>query len=225
MIDHIGRINAALGLDQHHFEAIRHLMDHPACWIKVSGIDRITRKGPPYADAIPFARTLVSEYTDRLSGATNWPHPNHQGPIPDDDELVRGSLTSHRTNRHGAALMVTNPARLYGFGKTYDAALQRQIAIVTGAGCVGPGWGNGRAIAVRLAEEGATVVACDRDLSRVEETIERAGALGSAIIPQACDVTSSASIAETVETCVARFGKVDVLVNNVGGSAAGGPVD
>ena len=51
-----------------------------------------------------------------------------------------------------------------------------KIAIVTGAGCVGPGWGNGRAIAVRLAEEGATVVACDRDLSRVEETIERAGA-------------------------------------------------
>ena len=100
-----------------------------------------------------------------------------------------------------------------------------KIAIVTGAGCVGPGWGNGRAIAVRLAEEGATVVACDRDLSRVEETIERAGALGSAIIPQACDVTSSASIAETVETCIARFGKVDVLVNNVGGSAAGGPVE
>ena len=38
-----------------------------------------------------------------------------------------------------------------------------KIAVVTGAGCIGPGWGNGRAIAVRLAEEGATVVACDRD--------------------------------------------------------------
>ncbi|MCA0405348.1 MAG: SDR family oxidoreductase [Proteobacteria bacterium] len=100
-----------------------------------------------------------------------------------------------------------------------------KIAIVTGAGCVGPGWGNGRAIAVRLAEEGAMVFACDRDLSRVEETVERAGALGASIVPHACDVTSSASIAELVEACIQRFGKIDVLVNNVGGSAAGGPVE
>lgn len=102
---------------------------------------------------------------------------------------------------------------------------KNRIAIVTGAGCVGTGWGNGRAIAVRLAEEGATVFACDRDLSRVEETVERAGALGSAIIPHACDVTSNDSIASMVAACVERFGRVDVLVNNVGGSAAGGPVE
>ena len=100
-----------------------------------------------------------------------------------------------------------------------------RIAIVTGAGCVGPGWGNGRAIAVRLAEEGAQVWAVDRDLSRVEETIERAGAVAAAIHPFACDVTSSAAIADMVATCAARFGRVDVLVNNVGGSAAGGPVE
>lgn len=100
-----------------------------------------------------------------------------------------------------------------------------RIAIVTGAGCVGPGWGNGRAIAVRLAEEGATVLACDRDLSRVSETVERAGTLGASIVPFACDVTSGASIAAMVEACIARFGRVDVLVNNVGGSAAGGPVE
>ncbi|MGL3109104.1 SDR family NAD(P)-dependent oxidoreductase [Bradyrhizobium sp. BR 1432] len=102
---------------------------------------------------------------------------------------------------------------------------KEKVAIVTGAGCVGPGWGNGRAIAVRLAEEGAMVFACDRDLSRVEETVERAGAVGAAIVPHACDVTSSADLAATVEACLARFGKIDVLVNNVGGSAAGGPVE
>jgi NAD(P)-dependent dehydrogenase (short-subunit alcohol dehydrogenase family) len=100
-----------------------------------------------------------------------------------------------------------------------------RIAIVSGAGCVGPGWGNGRATAVALAEEGATVFALDRDLDRVKETVERAGPLGAAIHPFACDVTSSASIAEMVAECLRRFGRIDVLVNNVGGSAAGGPIE
>ncbi|MET4803819.1 2-pyrone-4,6-dicarboxylate lactonase [Bradyrhizobium sp. LB11.1] len=117
VIDHIGRIDAALGLDQHHFDAMRRLMNHPACWMKVSGIDRITRKGPPYADAVPFARTLVSEYTDRVVWGNDWPHPNHQGPIPDDRELVSriSDIAPEEAARH--ALMVSNPARLYGFGE------------------------------------------------------------------------------------------------------------
>jgi NAD(P)-dependent dehydrogenase (short-subunit alcohol dehydrogenase family) len=100
-----------------------------------------------------------------------------------------------------------------------------RIAIVTGAGCVGPGWGNGRATAVALAEEGATVFAVDHDLARVEETIARAGMLGASIIPFACDITKSAAVAAMVATCHQRFGRIDVLVNNVGGSAAGGPVE
>lgn len=102
---------------------------------------------------------------------------------------------------------------------------ENKVAIVTGAGCVGPGWGNGRAIAVRLAEEGAKVFAVDRDPARLEETLERAGAMRSAITPFACDVTSSASIAQMVQGCLAAYGTIDVLVNNVGGSAAGGPVE
>lgn len=100
-----------------------------------------------------------------------------------------------------------------------------RVAIVTGAGCVGPGWGNGRAMAVGLAREGARVFAVDRDLARVEETIERAGDLGAAITPHAADVTSAGSVAAMVEACLATFGRVDVLINNVGGSASGGPVE
>ena len=117
VIDHIGRIDAALGFDQPHFNVLRRLMDHPACWIKVSGIDRITRKGPPYADAVTFARTLVSEYTDRVVWGSDWPHPNHQGPIPDDHELVRRIFDIAPDETARRALMVTNPARLYGFGE------------------------------------------------------------------------------------------------------------
>jgi NAD(P)-dependent dehydrogenase (short-subunit alcohol dehydrogenase family) len=102
---------------------------------------------------------------------------------------------------------------------------EAKVAIVTGAGCVGPGWGNGRATAVRFAEEGARVLAVDRDLARLNETLERAGeARGSIRIVQ-CDVTDSKSIAAMVVDAMTAFGRIDVLVNNVGGSAPGGPVE
>jgi NAD(P)-dependent dehydrogenase (short-subunit alcohol dehydrogenase family) len=103
--------------------------------------------------------------------------------------------------------------------------LQDRIAIVTGAGCIGPGWGNGRAIAARFAEEGAKIFAVDCDLDSVTETVERVKAAGGEIVTHQCDVTGAASVEVMVKTCVECFGRIDVLVNNVGGSAAGGPVD
>jgi len=103
--------------------------------------------------------------------------------------------------------------------------LKDKIAIVTGAGSVGPGWGNGRATAVRFAEEGAKIFAVDRNLDSVAETIERVKAVGGEIVVRQCDVTDSASVKAMVEACLARFGRMDVLVNNVGGSAHGGPVE
>jgi NAD(P)-dependent dehydrogenase (short-subunit alcohol dehydrogenase family) len=103
--------------------------------------------------------------------------------------------------------------------------LQDRIAIVTGAGCIGPGWGNGRAIATRFAEEGAKIFAVDRDLDSVTETVERVKAAGGEIVTHQCDVTGAASVEVMVKTCLERFGRIDVLVNNVGGSAAGGPVE
>jgi len=103
--------------------------------------------------------------------------------------------------------------------------LQGRIAIVTGAGCIGPGWGNGRATAVRFAEEGARIFAVDRELDSVAETVERVKAVGGEIVTHQCDVTDSASVEVMVKTCLEHFGRIDVLVNNVGGSAAGGPVE
>ena len=102
---------------------------------------------------------------------------------------------------------------------------ENKVAIVTGAGCVGAGWGNGRAIAVRLAEEGAKVLAVDRDRARLDETLELAGDVRASITPWVCDVTSSDSVAAMAAACIDAFGTIDILVNNVGGSAAGGPVE
>ncbi|MDE0809184.1 MAG: SDR family oxidoreductase [Alphaproteobacteria bacterium] len=103
--------------------------------------------------------------------------------------------------------------------------LQDKIAIISGAGCVGPGWGNGRATAFRFIEEGAKVFAVDRSESALEETVQRTAELGVELPTHICDVTDSASVKAMVDACIAKFGRVDILVNNVGGSAAGGPVE
>lgn len=100
-----------------------------------------------------------------------------------------------------------------------------RIALVTGAGCVGPGWGNGRAIAFGLAREGAMVIGLDRDPAAMEETAARIAEAGGRFEALTCDVTDSAAIARLVGDVAARHGRIDVLVNNVGGSAAGGPVE
>jgi NAD(P)-dependent dehydrogenase (short-subunit alcohol dehydrogenase family) len=103
--------------------------------------------------------------------------------------------------------------------------LAGKIAIVAGAGCVGPGWGNGRATAVRFAQEGAKVFAVDRDPARLEETLLRVREFGGAIHPFYCDMTNSDAVRGMVGACVDAWGAVHVLVNNVGGSARGGPVE
>ena len=105
-----------------------------------------------------------------------------------------------------------------------SARLQGKVVIVTGAGSVGPGWGNGRAVAVLFAQAGATIFAVDRQLDTMDETLHRIEEAGGAVTPYACDVTDSDAVARIVEQCRVTYGRVDILVNNVGGSAPGGPV-
>jgi len=105
--------------------------------------------------------------------------------------------------------------------------LQGKVAVITGAGCVGPGWGNGRAAAVAFAREGAQVFAVDLHADAMAEIVMRArdaAAHGGSLRTHTCDVTDGAQVAAMVAACVAAFGRVDILVNNVGGSAKGGPV-
>ena len=103
--------------------------------------------------------------------------------------------------------------------------LQDKVALVAGAGCVGPGWGNGRATAVLFAREGAKVFAVDRDGAAMKETLQRVAEFGGTIRSHECDVTSSVAAKAMIDACVTAYGRIDVLVNNVGGSAAGGPVE
>jgi len=100
--------------------------------------------------------------------------------------------------------------------------LDGKVAIVTGAGSAGPGWGNGKATAVLLARQGAAVFAVDIHAAAVEETLAIIHAEGGAATAHIADVTSSPAVSGMVEACVAAFGRLDVLVNNVGGSSPGG---
>ena len=107
--------------------------------------------------------------------------------------------------------------------------MQNKVVLITGAGSVGPGWGNGRAIAVRMVQEGARVMALDLQDDRLEETL-RLGQQAQTIhqgeiTSMTCNVTQAASIQSAVQATLTRFGRIDVLINNVGGSAAGGPVE
>ena len=115
VIDHIGRIDAARGQHQPAFVALQRLMEDERFWVKVSGIDRITRTGPPYADALPFAQQLMADHGGRVVWGNDWPHPNHAEAQVDDDLLLALVAQIAPTDAARQRLLVDNPQRLYGF--------------------------------------------------------------------------------------------------------------
>ena len=103
--------------------------------------------------------------------------------------------------------------------------LDGKVAIVTGCGSSGPGWGNGKAMAVLLARQGAKIAGFDRDEAAAAETkriIEDEG--GSCFVAR-CDATNAKEVNAFVADCLARLGRIDILINNVGRSEPGGPVE
>jgi NAD(P)-dependent dehydrogenase (short-subunit alcohol dehydrogenase family) len=103
--------------------------------------------------------------------------------------------------------------------------LADKVALVTGAGSIGPGWGNGKAVAVLFAREGAAVCALDVNRDAARETQALIEAEGGRCIAVAADVSNSESVAAAVAACVDAYGGLDVLHNNVGIVLPGGPVE
>src|SRR5579862_545916 len=101
--------------------------------------------------------------------------------------------------------------------------LHGKIAIVVGAGqSPGEGIGNGRATVLRFLREGARVLAVDRNLAAAEETAALAAQEGGECVPFMADVTREATLAAAMAEAVERWGRIDILHNNVGVSIAGG---
>jgi NAD(P)-dependent dehydrogenase (short-subunit alcohol dehydrogenase family) len=103
--------------------------------------------------------------------------------------------------------------------------LKDRVAIVAGAGSIAEGWSNGKATAVLFAREGAKVFAVDRDINAAQETCAIIASEGGAATPHQCDVSIAEQVGAMVAACIAKYGRVDVLFNNVGMQVVGGPLE
>ena len=103
--------------------------------------------------------------------------------------------------------------------------LKGKVALVIGAGSIGPGWGNGKATAVLFAREGAQVFCVDRNLAAAEETAGIITQEGGTAMALAADAAKSADIEVAVAACLKAYGRIDVLHNNVGIAETGNVVD
>ena len=100
-----------------------------------------------------------------------------------------------------------------------------KIALVTGCGSSGPGWGNGKAISTLFARQGAVIVGVDREPAAAAETARIILGEGNRCTVETGDVTKAAEVAALVARTVEKHGRIDILVNNVGRSEPGGPVE
>jgi len=112
VIDHMGRVPSAAGVDQPPLRALIELSRLENCWIKVCGAERISM--PPYAAAVPIARALVEAAPARVLWGTDFPHPNatHDADEADLVDLVPQFAEEALAQK---SLLVDNPAKLYGF--------------------------------------------------------------------------------------------------------------
>lgn len=102
--------------------------------------------------------------------------------------------------------------------------LDGKIALVTGCGTLGEGWGNGKAIAVALARQGASVFGSDLNLEAAQETQRIIIEEGGSAHVMVADATKAEDVKKLVDACLAQYGRIDILVNNVGRSEPGDPV-
>jgi 2-pyrone-4,6-dicarboxylate lactonase len=115
VIDHMGRVEAADGLEQPPFKTLLGFLRNENAWVKICGAERVSSKGPPFTDAVPFGRALVEAAPDRVLWGTDWPHPNVKW-MPDDAALVDLFPLMAPDPALQRKILVENPARLYGFG-------------------------------------------------------------------------------------------------------------
>jgi 2-pyrone-4,6-dicarboxylate lactonase len=114
VVDHMGRPDVSKGVkDESFLRFIQFMHDNENIWTKVSCPERLTLQAPDYSDVVPFARTLVETFPDRVLWGTDWPHPNMKSHVPDDGHLVDIIPEIAPTAKLQETLLVANPNRLY----------------------------------------------------------------------------------------------------------------
>ncbi|MBY4677535.1 amidohydrolase family protein [Marinobacterium arenosum] len=116
VVDHMGHMPCAKGIEHAGFQALLNLLRDGRAWVKLSGAYRITgQQLPPYDDVVPFARALIEANPEHCVWGSDWPHPHFPIPMPNDgdllDLLAQWAPDEAQRNR----ILVDNPARLYGF--------------------------------------------------------------------------------------------------------------
>ncbi|MBL8690633.1 MAG: SDR family oxidoreductase [Rhodospirillaceae bacterium] len=94
--------------------------------------------------------------------------------------------------------------------------LKDKVAVVVGAGSIGPGWGNGKAVAVLFAREGAKVVCIDVNRDAAEETASIIRAEGGEALTVKADVSKADDVDAAIKAAMDKYGRIDILHNNVG---------
>lgn len=113
VIDHMGHIPTAAGVDDRGFRCLLRMLERRQCWVKLSGAYRVSSRAPDYDDASPFATALIETAADRLVWATDWPHPAINGPMPNDGDLLDLLARWAPDAAVRRRILVENPARLY----------------------------------------------------------------------------------------------------------------
>lgn len=122
VIDHMGYLDPARGLDSPGFQTLLRLLRTGRCWVKLSAPYRYSKQDAPYGDIAPFARKLLETAPDRVLWASDWPHSAVLRPgsgdtrrMPNDGELL--DLLADWVPDEGLRrkILVDNPTRLYGF--------------------------------------------------------------------------------------------------------------
>jgi predicted TIM-barrel fold metal-dependent hydrolase len=114
VIDHMGQIDPAAGMQGPAFRALMRALDTGRAWVKLTGY-RCSHETAPYADLAPFVRRLWQAHGDRLLWGSNWPHPIRYHDMPEDGALLDALAAWLDDDAALAAVLVSNPARLYGF--------------------------------------------------------------------------------------------------------------
>jgi predicted TIM-barrel fold metal-dependent hydrolase len=127
VIDHMGLARAELGEEQPGFATLLALLRRGTCWVKLSGVYRMSSTAPDHTDAAPIARALIAANPGRAIWGTDWPHTGEHGhathgdvPLVEYRKLDDGRLLDMLAGWCGDAatlrrVLVENPAELYGF--------------------------------------------------------------------------------------------------------------
>lgn len=116
VIDHFGRVDPSQGIGGEPFRTLLSLVERAHCWVKLSGAERISRLGYPYADVTPLAHALLEVAPERLIWGTDWPHTGFfdAARMPDDGKLVDALFDFVPDENLRRQVLVDNPRRLLG---------------------------------------------------------------------------------------------------------------